>query len=52
VIATVPNQAVKANQTAKIAVRFDGEVVAHAEPAIVDEEPGFRGRGRRGSGNR
>src|ERR1700746_579916 len=31
---------------------IDGEVVARAEPAIVDEEPGFRGRGPRGSGKR
>jgi hypothetical protein len=31
---------------------IDGEVVARAEPPIVDEEPGFRGRGSRGSGKR
>jgi len=31
---------------------IDGEVVARAEPAIVDEELGFRGRGLRGSGKR
>src|SRR6266849_2374759 len=31
---------------------IDGEVVARAEPAIADGEPGFRGRGPPGNGKR
>jgi hypothetical protein len=31
---------------------IDGEVVAHAEPAIADGEPGSRGRGPPGNGKR
>ena len=31
---------------------IDGEVVARAEPAIVDEEPGFQGLGPTETGKR
>src|SRR5215471_15801679 len=42
----------KATQNTFAGESIDGEVVARAEPAIVDGEPGSQGRGPYGSGKR
>ena len=48
-----PDQNVlNATQTAFAGQSIAGDVVARAEPTIVDGEPGFQGRGPRGSGKR
>ena len=41
-----------ATRTACAGQLIDGEVVARAEPAIADGEPGSRGRGPPGNGKR
>jgi hypothetical protein len=47
-----PDQHVRTQpRTACAGQLIDGEVVAHAAPAIADGEPGSRGRGPPGNGN-
>jgi hypothetical protein len=48
-----PDQNVlSATQNSLCRQSIDGEVVARAEPAIADGEPGFQGRGPHGNGKR
>jgi hypothetical protein len=47
-----PETFVTQPRTACAGQSIDGEVVARAEPAIVDGEPDFLGRGPRGSAKR